>query len=193
MEKEPKIIDISENDTQTGETFSIDFDKIEDTVVETTPVEETKIEVKESIKKENVKAPKEVKNKEEKVRTDEIKISTEAMKELEEEAKEKYKEAVKEKFNAKTESDRTYFNNKRLSFLQRCKDEPKVSVLGSKFYQQYFGPIYTFLLNGIPITIKFDGTKQVFPAFVATRLMEKLSEVADSNLPVEKNEKLETL
>lgn len=185
MEKEPKIIDIPDTEPIKEEMINIDFDKIEDVV------EEPKVTVKETSVKETTKRVK----KESPVapEVDEIKVSTEAMKELEEEAKEKYKEAIKEKFNAKAESDRTYFNNKRMAFLQRCKEEPKVNVLGSKFYQQYFGPVYTFLLNGIPITIKFDGTKQEFPAFVATRLMEKLSEVADSNLPVEKNEKLETL
>lgn len=65
--------------------------------------------------------------------------------------------------------------------IERLKKEPKVKVYGNEIFQDQLGEVYTFLLNGLPVTIKFDGTYQAYPESVAKLLENKLSEIAKAN------------
>ena len=44
-----------------------------------------------------------------------------------------------------------------------------------------FGPVYTFLYNTIPVTVKFDGSTQKFPRFIAEELNRRIKEVSEAN------------
>lgn len=61
------------------------------------------------------------------------------------------------------------------------KDSPKVKFRPSVGYAGIFGNVWTFMLNGFPITVRFDGTEQVFPQPVYERIMEKINEGLESN------------
>ncbi len=65
--------------------------------------------------------------------------------------------------------------------IERLKKEPKIKVYGNEIFQDQLGEVYTFLLNGLPVTIKFDGTYQEYPESVAKLLENKLSEIAKAN------------
>ena len=65
--------------------------------------------------------------------------------------------------------------------IERLKKEPKIKVYGNEIFQDQLGEVYTFLLNGLPVTIKFDGTYQAYPESVAKLLENKLSEIAKAN------------
>lgn len=65
--------------------------------------------------------------------------------------------------------------------IERLKKESKVKVYGNEIFQDQLGEVYTFLLNGLPVTIKFDGTYQAYPESVAKLLENKLSEIAKAN------------
>lgn len=65
--------------------------------------------------------------------------------------------------------------------VERLKKEPKVKVYGNEIFQDQLGEVYTFLFNGLPVTIKFDGTYQAYPESVAKLLENKLSEIAKAN------------
>lgn len=65
--------------------------------------------------------------------------------------------------------------------IERLKKEPKVKVYGNEIFQDQLGEVYTFLFNGLPVTIKFDGTYQAYPESVAKLLENKLSEIAKAN------------
>jgi len=65
--------------------------------------------------------------------------------------------------------------------IERLKKESKVKVYGNEIFQDQLGEVYTFLLNGLPVTIKFDGTYQEYPESVAKLLENKLSEIAKAN------------
>ncbi len=65
--------------------------------------------------------------------------------------------------------------------IERLKKETKVKVYGNEIFQDQLGEVYTFLLNGLPVTIKFDGTYQAYPESVAKLLEHKLSEIAKAN------------
>ena len=51
----------------------------------------------------------------------------------------------------------------------------------TKIFAQYFGPVYTFLFNTIPVTVKFDGTTQKFPRFIAEEINRRIKEVSEAN------------
>jgi hypothetical protein len=65
--------------------------------------------------------------------------------------------------------------------VQKIKQEPRVKVYGNEIFQDQLGETYTFLYNGLPVTIKFDGSYQEYPESVATLLESKLSEIAKAN------------
>lgn len=67
------------------------------------------------------------------------------------------------------------------SRVAKLKAEPRVKVLGNEIFQSQLGEVYTFLFNGLPVTIKFDGTYQEYPESVAKLLESKLSEIARAN------------
>ena len=65
--------------------------------------------------------------------------------------------------------------------IQKLKKEPRVKVYGNEIFQDQLGETYTFLYNGLPVTIKFDGSYQEYPESVAKLLESKLSEIAKAN------------
>lgn len=67
--------------------------------------------------------------------------------------------------------------------LELCKNSPVKKVFCPDIYATIFGHEYTFLLNCVPVTVKFNGTEQEFPEPVANRILEKMNEVAKSNAP----------
>jgi len=81
------------------------------------------------------------------------------------------------------ESERIYAQEKRTHMLTRCKSEPVVTITPSKMYANIFGSTYSFYYNGIPVTVKFDGTPQQFPRFIANKIQEKILKTADANTP----------
>ena len=82
---------------------------------------------------------------------------------------------------ASNEADKTYIIQKKKHMLNRCKNDDTVEFVGLRLYAQFFGPVYTFLYNTIPVTVKFDGSKQKFPRFIYDHIMRKISEVSESN------------
>ena len=82
---------------------------------------------------------------------------------------------------ASNEADKTYIIQKKKHMLNRCKNDDIVEFVGLRIYAQFFGPVYTFLYNTIPVTVKFDGSKQKFPRFIYNHIMKKIAEVSDSN------------
>lgn len=64
---------------------------------------------------------------------------------------------------------------------EMLKKEKRVGVVGLEVYAQYLGTTYTFLLNGIPVSIKLNGTEQFYPQSVATLLKDKLNAIGRSN------------
>lgn len=82
---------------------------------------------------------------------------------------------------ATKEAEKTYIIEKKKFMLNKCKEDEVVEFVGLKLYANYFGPVYTFLYNGIPVTVKFDGSKQFFPRFIYEKVMQKINEVSDAN------------
>ena len=82
---------------------------------------------------------------------------------------------------ANREAIKTYINEKKKTMLNRCKSDTPVKFVGNKLLANYFGKVYTFLYNTIPVTVRFDGTEQEFPKFIYDRLMQKIYEVSESN------------
>ena len=81
------------------------------------------------------------------------------------------------------EAERVYIKEKMNFMLQKCKNDEVVEFRGDKIYAQYFGKVYTFLYNAVPVTIRFDGSVQKFPKFIYDKIMEKIHEVSESNTP----------
>lgn len=81
------------------------------------------------------------------------------------------------------EAEKTYIKEKMKFMLDKCKSDEVVEFRGDKIYAPYFGKVYTFLYNAIPVTIRFDGSVQKFPKFVFDKIMEKIHEVSESNTP----------
>ena len=79
------------------------------------------------------------------------------------------------------EAEKTYIIEKKKYMLNKCKSDRVVKFVGQKIFANYFGPVYTFLFNGIPVTVNFDGSTQEFPEFIYNRLMKIITEVSDSN------------
>lgn len=81
------------------------------------------------------------------------------------------------------EAEKIYIKEKMKFMLDKCKNDEVVEFRGDKIYAPYFGKVYTFLYNAIPVTIKFDGSVQKFPKFIYEKIMEKIHEVSESNTP----------
>jgi hypothetical protein len=81
------------------------------------------------------------------------------------------------------EAEKTYIKEKMKFMLDKCKNDEIVKFRGDKIYAQYFGKEYSFLYNGVPVTIKFDGSVQEYPKFIYDKIMEKIHEVSESNTP----------
>jgi len=71
--------------------------------------------------------------------------------------------------------------NREMTIGKMLSKEKKVGVVGLEVYAQYLGTTYTFLLNGIPVSIKLNGTEQFYPESVATLLKNKLNAIGRSN------------
>jgi hypothetical protein len=74
--------------------------------------------------------------------------------------------------------------------LNRCKKDEVVEFVGQKIFANYFGPVYTFQYNTIPVTIRFDGSKQEYPRFIYNFIMKKINAVSESNTNKDINYKL---
>lgn len=83
------------------------------------------------------------------------------------------------------EAEKIYIKEKMNFMLSKCKQDRVVKFRGDKIYAQFFGKVYTFLYNAVPVTIKFDGSTQEFPEFIYNKIMEKIHEVSESNTPKE--------
>lgn len=81
------------------------------------------------------------------------------------------------------EAEKIYIKEKMKFMLDKCKNDEVVKFRGDKIYAPYFGKVYTFLYNAIPVTIKFDGSVQEFPKFIYDKIMEKIHEVSEANTP----------
>lgn len=97
---------------------------------------------------------------------------------------------ISERMARKREADIEYMSSYTQQFLQRLKNEPARRIMCSKAYANYFGTTYTALYNTVPVTVKFDGTEQVFPESVANWLLDKFIKVTESNIPKVSNEVL---
>lgn len=82
---------------------------------------------------------------------------------------------------ATKEAEKTYIIEKKKFMLNKCKNDKPVKFVGQKIFANYFGPVYTFLFNGIPVTVYFDGSEQEFPEFIYKRIMKMINEVSESN------------
>lgn len=82
---------------------------------------------------------------------------------------------------ARKEAEKTYIIEKKKFMLDKCKNDEAVDFVGLKLYANYFGPVYTFLYNGIPVTVKFDGSRQTFPRFIYDKIMEKINRISEAN------------
>ena len=78
-------------------------------------------------------------------------------------------------------AEREYVTGKQKYMLAKCKSDPVVRFVGSKVYATYFGKVYTFLYNTIPVTVRFDGSTQEFPKFIYDKIMEKIAAVDELN------------
>lgn len=78
-------------------------------------------------------------------------------------------------------AEKAYFIEKKNHMLKKCKKDKKVGRTISKFYAPYLGKVYTFLYNGIPVTIYCDGKEHMYPEFIAKKIDKKLLKIADSN------------
>lgn len=81
----------------------------------------------------------------------------------------------------KVENSEKDLNETPRKMLLLCKNSKKVKIRCDAIYEPIFGKNYTFLLNCVPVTVRFDGTEQEFPEPVAKRIQEKLNEVSLSN------------
>ena len=81
------------------------------------------------------------------------------------------------------EAEKIYIKEKMRFMLDKCKNDEVVEFRGDKIYAAYFGKVYTFLYNAVPVTIRFDGSVQKFPKFIYEKIMEKIHEVSESNTP----------
>lgn len=81
------------------------------------------------------------------------------------------------------EAEKTYIKEKMNFMLNKCKNDKVEKFRGDKLYAQYFGKVYTFLYNAVPVTVRFDGSVQEFPKFIYDKIIEKIHEVSESNTP----------
>lgn len=82
-------------------------------------------------------------------------------------------------------AEKRYMIEKKRAFLNRCKADERVEFIGQEAYEPILGKVYTFAYNTIPVTVRFDGSKQVLPKFIYDFLQEKLNNIGKSNKPQE--------
>ena len=81
------------------------------------------------------------------------------------------------------EAEKTYIKEKMNFMLDKCIHDEVVEFRGDKIYAQYFGKIYSYTHNGIPVVVRFDGTVQKFPKFVYEKNKKKIHDVSEANTP----------
>lgn len=79
------------------------------------------------------------------------------------------------------ESEKAYFIEKKKFMLDKCKNDEVVERTISKLYAPIIGRVYTFALNGIPVTIYCDGKPHEYPKFIAEIIDRKINEISESN------------
>lgn len=79
------------------------------------------------------------------------------------------------------ESEKAYFLEKKKFMLNKCKNDEKVTRTISKLYAPIIGRVYTFALNGIPVTVYCDGKPHEYPKFIAEIIDRKINEISESN------------
>jgi hypothetical protein len=79
------------------------------------------------------------------------------------------------------EAEKTYALEKQRHMLTRCKNDRVVTRTISKLYAPYLGKVYTFIYNGIPVTLYCDGKPREYPEFVAKHIDAKLQKISESN------------
>lgn len=79
------------------------------------------------------------------------------------------------------ESEKAYFIEKQKNMLNRCKNDEVVTRTISKLYAPIIGKVYTFALNGIPVTVYCDGKPHEYPKFIAETIDRKINEISESN------------
>jgi hypothetical protein len=67
-------------------------------------------------------------------------------------------------------------------FIQKLRAEPQVAIRGDLSFKETMGDYSTYLINGVPFTIYFNGKYQKFPRSIAKLLQKKLDAIAASNL-----------
>ena len=84
---------------------------------------------------------------------------------------------------ALSNSEREYVIQKKKYMLNKCKEDEVVKFTGNKIYAQYFGKVYSFMYNTIPVVVKFDGSTQEFPRFVYEEIMRRIQRVSEASTP----------
>ena len=79
------------------------------------------------------------------------------------------------------ESEKAYFIEKKNYMLNKCKNDEVVTRTISKLYAPIIGKVYTFALNGIPVTVYCDGKPHEYPKFIAETIDRKINEISESN------------
>lgn len=88
-------------------------------------------------------------------------------------------------------ADKSYIMTKKKHMLNKAKNDEEVVFVGQKVFADIFGKNYTFLYNGVPVTIKFDGSKQKLPKFIYDFVMDKINKVSESNTPTDETVKID--
>lgn len=83
----------------------------------------------------------------------------------------------------KTDNDR--LAKQASDFKRMIASEPKIAYTPPKYYANILGSVYAFSFNNVNVVVRFDGTKQYFPATIHEKLMAKLSKILDANTPKE--------
>lgn len=94
--------------------------------------------------------------------------------------------ALKAAINANSEismreAEKLYFIEKKNNMLRKCREDEVVTRTVSKLLAPFLGKVYTFLYNGIPVTIYCDDKPHEYPKFIAEKIDEKLLAVSESN------------
>ena len=79
------------------------------------------------------------------------------------------------------DNKKAYFIEKKRFMLEKCKNDEVVERTISKLFAPIIGKVYTFALNGIPVTVYCDGKPHKYPKFIAEIIDRKINEISESN------------
>lgn len=65
--------------------------------------------------------------------------------------------------------------------ISKINKETRVKVYGNPMFVPSLGEVYTFLYNGNPVSIEFNGEYQEYPETIAKLLEKKLAATARAN------------